>query len=357
MSLELVNERGDALREIQRALEITLAPGAELLPTVAAALVRRLIGIGGPYSPRELRKKAKAALSGMVSSEELDAFVVCVIDELIVGGDLLELPALLTDGDENSCVMLFGAPPTFLRYGENIRIFGIAPDDARFLPDSVHAQLLSRGGGRFIQGCSDEVVDLLHGQGLREIAISRWIGGGREESSSEFIQRIIDRLKSKGRTESLASTEWLSPRSHSGVSYRARWTSHPPEEAGHYIARAPQEFGAPRWYFIAWQPGQTPRILDLPVQGERDDRGCDLAWRLQLALDAARGKAARYRSTTHEEQVRLDVDFPIPLLQRRQLDYLGSTATGSGFTLLVPRAEISNAETILESIWFIRSGE
>jgi hypothetical protein len=75
--------------------------------------------------------------------------------------------------------------------------------------------------------------------------------------------------------------------------YLGRWNV-PKNQSGTFVARRPQEFGAPIWCFVALKDGVPARLLDLPLEKMRW-RGCDSAWHLQMAIDYCRRNPQRYR--------------------------------------------------------------
>lgn len=354
--VQLVPERRAALPHIEQALGMCLASDAEWLPTYAAFILRRLIGTLSPCSRRDLLRQAKIALAG-VTDDTLGDLASGALEDLIVGGDVLEVPVLAEGLGTGIIHQLLGARPSFVVQDPRIRILGIAPDDARFLPEDVQARVLARGGDRYIEaGDTEEVRALLLDLGLQQIEVMRWLGADTNEPAETFLQRMATYLERMGRNEALAQMQWLWPREGRPSSYRARWHADPPPGVQMCIARAPQWYGNPRWYLVAPRDGQGQRILELPLDGEEDMRACDLAWRIQLALDATRGQSVCYYVTQSSggwAQIRLE--FPLPLTERRRILHLGGRRTSEdhGFRFMVPSADLSSAETILTSAWMV----
>lgn len=354
--IQLVPERRVALPRIEEALGMRLAPGAEWLSTYAAFILRRLIGTLAPCSRRDLLRQAKVALAGFTEAA-LDDLVSGALEDLIVGGDVLELPILAEGRNAGTTLRILGARPGFVAQGPRIRILGIAPDDARFLPEDVQARVLARGGDRFIEAeDTAEVCALLMDLGLQQIEVARWLGANTDEPADTFLQRMAEYLECMGRTEALAEMQWLWPCDGRPTGYRDRWHAKPPSDAAMYIARAPQRYGNPRWYLVATGGAHGLRILELPLDGEAAARACDLAWRIQLALDYTRGHPMRYHVTrTDADWAQVRIEFPLSLHDRRRMLHLGGRRTSEdhGFHFTVPLTDLSSAEAILTSAWMV----
>jgi len=352
--IQLMPTRHEALPSIELALGMRLAPDADRLTTYTAFLLRRLVGVLGPCNRRDVISRAKQAMVGY-ADVDLDALVRGTLEDLIVGGDVVELPTLVGEHAEESALRLLGAPPSFVVRDKRVRVIGIAPDDARFLPEDLYARMQARGGDRFIEDESTtDLTQLLTELGLRRIDVARWLGKDSDESSDVFLKRMTERLTRLGRIGSLAEPSWLWPAQGHSLSYRSRWQPVPPD-AGRGIVRAPQRYGNPRWYF-AEVCGRDLRLLDLPLDGEAATRGCDLAWTIQLALDHTSGHPAHYHVHVHDEQwTQIRVEFPLPLGFRRRLLHLGGHrfSEDQGFRFYVPTVDIESAEAILSGAWMV----
>ncbi len=352
--IQLVAARCDALPVIESALGMRLASDADRLATYTAFVLRRLVGVLGPCSRRDAVLRAKQALAEYADTD-LDTTVREVLEDLIVGGDVLELPVLVGEHEGDSAIRLLGAPPSFVVCNHCVRLIGIAPDDARFLPEDLHTRMRARGGDRFIDDeNTEELAQLLTELGLKRIDLDRWLGKEGDESADVFLKRMTERLTRLGRIGRLTEPSWLWPSDGSSVSYRSRWRPIPPK-VGPGIVRAPQRYGNPRWYFAEIY-GHELRLLDLPVEGEEATRGCDLAWAIQLALDYARGCPARYHVYARDSKwIQIRVEFPLPLGFRRRLLHLGGyrSSQDQGFCFYVPTSDLESAEAILSGAWMV----
>ena len=360
MSIDLLRTRLDARPYLERALGMRLAQNADWAATYTAFILRRLVGILMPCSRRELLAQARRALAG-VTQDNIEDLVTGGLEDLLVGGDVLELPALVRGREHRAPVLLFGAPPSFVVQDSSVRILGVAADDAHFLPEGVRARIVARGGDRFIQEAGQQaLITLLKDLGLQQIDGDRWLGRHTDEPAAAFLRRLREHLAFNGRTEPLADVQWLWPSDDESTSYRARWRPAAPSGANLVVARAPQAYGNPRWYVIDLTNAAKPRLLDLPIEGEVTTRGCDMAWSIQLALDAERDHPTRYRVMTSQDGfTQLRLSFPLPLHYRRQLIHLGGrrTSEDNGFRFQVPQADLASAEAILNAAWMSRASE
>lgn len=354
MKIELLASRVESQAYLERALGMKMASDAVWLPTYCAFILRRLVGVLEPCTRRELLSQARRALVGL-AGDELDALITGGLEDLLVGGDVMELPALVARRDNDAPMLLFGAPPAFIAEDRRVRILGVAADDARFLPEGVQSRVIARGGDRFIEADDmPAMMNLLKDLGLRELDGARWLGRGTDEPAVAFLRRVRERLTLGGRAEALADMQWLWPSDGHAQNYRARWQSKPPPDVDLAIARAPQQHGNPRWYVVDPTNLEKPRIADLPMESEISVRGCDMAWSVQLALDAERGNPAHYHVlATQDGWTSLRLEFPLPLHHRRRLLHLGGrrTTEDQGFRFHVPSADLATAEAILSAAW------
>jgi hypothetical protein len=349
-----MNTRRDAIPLIEEALGMRLAPGSDQIATYTAFVLRRLVGMLSPCTRRDVVMRAKQALAAYVERDS-ELLIRGTLEDLIVGGDVLELPVLVGDSEDETSLRLLGAPPSFVVCEKVIRIIGIASDDARFLPEDVYARVWARGGDRFIEDEEpDSLVQLLTELGLRRIDIARWLGKESNEAADAFLKRMTERLAQMGRDGGLAEPSWLWPSDGCWSTYRSRWRPDAPN-TNIGIVRARQHYGNPRWYF-AQKFGSDFRLLDLPVEDEVEVRGCDLAWAIQLAIDYTRGHPARYHVHVQDAQwAEIRVEFPLPLRCRRRLLHLGGYRSDNeqGFSFYVPTTDLKSAEVILSGAWMV----
>lgn len=111
--------------------------------------------------------------------------------------------------------------------------------------------------------------------------------------------------------------------------YSGRWIE-PRFQSGRFVARRSQAYGADLWCYVQLRDGYPERLIDLPTSGSRW-RGCDEAWRLQMAIDAHRGDPQRFRIRPGPQATRiLELFSPIPMWARRRWDAVGELVLASG---------------------------
>ena len=94
-------------------------------------------------------------------------------------------------------------------------------------------------------------------------------------------------------------------------------------------------------------------MIDLPVAASRW-RGCDEAWRLQMALDARRREPQRFRVRRQGLTAVIEFFSPIPMGARRRWDALGEPVSSSGclFAYRILDAELDEElQFIRNSLW------
>jgi len=76
--------------------------------------------------------------------------------------------------------------------------------------------------------------------------------------------------------------------------------------------------------------GHPERVIDFPIGNVRW-RGCDEAWRCQLAIDSLRGSPQRYRiKSSGDAKVAIELFSPLPAWVRRRWNAIGRTVSVSG---------------------------
>jgi hypothetical protein len=350
-TLRVVPPDSNLFDVLKRALELNLAPEANLSATVIASVIRRIAAIIAPCTRRELLTQASRALTGCLGDLP-EGTLLEVVDDLIVGGDLAEEPALL-EGHEDAPVLIFCRQPTFCRSLTRVYLLGAAPDDAPILPKSMMRDVLCDGGVRYLTIDSDpSICETLPRMGLHELSLDQWLPAPAAQSARQLIEHLKAMMGSRGREDHLVGVRWLTS-SHGNCSYRQRWREETNDE-GLLIARAPQPYGEDAWY-LAERSNGTTRFLQFPLEEFPKDRGCDLGWRVQLALDYIADRPAWYETVTDLDSSKLTVSFPVPSRERLALIHLGGRReiTTSPYEFILPAASLLLAESILRGIHFI----
>ena len=288
--------------------------------------------------------------------DDLGQAAKSVLEDMIVCGDILELAHVATPGAEAHPNWLYCAPPSYVvRSGGNIHVFGIAADNAAFLPREMRMQLQCNGAVRYLSTSHDKALaQQLSRLGLREIKQDAWMNTVTRESPQTFIDRYRKRLASSGLSGDLPELRILLPRAEETIPYSARWKP-ATSETGLFVGRSPQAYGAPLWYLCSLDNGVVQKSLLLPFP-ESAERASDTAWRLQLALDALAGRPATFSVRNCTGGLRLFFDFPLPTAARRRLLHLGapspeSHSTPFEFTLQTAEFEAERA-FLRDHYWF-----
>lgn len=319
----LTPEKVLALTRISLGLPVTGSP-AHLDDELLAAMLRRIAGLHCPCSPATLKLVLLQTLEGVVeSTEELNLRIESIINALHAGGDLLELARVTTMDERTRGTWVFVAPPSFVVLPSGlVRIFGVAPEEALPLPTGMRSRVIAVGAGRVIEpNVGEDLRAALDGAGLREQSIDSWLRVPRELSASDLRKSMDTRLRAVNRSGQIGQLRILSP-AQPRQRYADRWVL-PTAQTGQFVSRRPQAYGADLWGYIELENGEPKRLLDFPLSGSAY-RGCDEAWRLQLALDKEDGHAQEYRVRSDHGGPILDLFFPIPIWAQRRLEVLGA---------------------------------
>lgn len=344
----------EAYQSLLKYFELKQAPSPT---TVIAAVLRRLCGFMCPCPSSALVRMAFDSLSTLpLEVDGLRDRVEIVLEDMIACGDVIELAHVAIADGENHPGWLYCAPPSYVKRDSRIHIFGIAADDARFLPSELRGFVQRDGALRYID--VDAVPNLaaqLSSVGLRQVSVDAWLTNTPKEPCLKVVERYRNRLDSMGGAGDLLEVSLLLPAGAQRVPYRMRW-SEAGSASGHFIVRVPQPYREPLWYFSLLEAGVVQRSLPLPLK-ESKERACDSAWRLQLALDAVAGNPATYSISQDAKQggVLLHFDFPLPLAMRRRLLILGGRRSENNpYQYWLPAAEFAHERQFLhEHYWFM----
>lgn len=321
-----------------------------------ASLLRRAAGIHCPCSKATLRAALTESLAYVqpdlgTLSDRLDN----LIEVMIVVGDLLELSDVATDDPDVKGTWVFAAPPSFVVRGTgSVFLIGIAPDQDGFLPEHLARRVTRSHVTQYIAAePGEDLVEQLIAHGLHQVSEAAWLRSPKAQPPEQLIQRFENQLSSQPTCGPVPGLEILD-RDTKVTYYRGRWSA-PRRQTGTFVARRPQEFGAPLWSFAELVDGTLKRIVDLPPKHFRW-RGCDAAWHLQMAIDRIAGKPQQYRRSATDAGVRFDFFSPLPLWTQRRLMVFGleRPRSRSLFAYEIPVAEAAEEEKNLqENLWLM----
>jgi hypothetical protein len=289
-------------------------------PEVLAGLIRRAASLVTPCPPRAMRQRVLTGLRGLVEDGSgLDEAIDSVIDSLTGYGDLIELP----DPDEHGQrSLLYAAPPSFVETAPGIVfVLGIPPDGQDILPETMAARIIHRGHTRSLRYApAEQISSALGDLGLQGLPEKLWLRQPRVEKPDAMKLRFdqkLDGTASSPSVDGLIILDTQAPVTY----YKGRW-SPPKRLSGRYVGRREQRYGAPLWCYVELDGGTPKRLLDITPN---EWRGCDLAWQLQMALDALAGAPQRFSADLTEAGTAVVRFFsPLPSWWQRRWDVLGT---------------------------------
>lgn len=352
-------ERNRAFELMRRDLRISSAAQTDPLAVLCAAVLRRLAGFMCPCPQFALAKAVKRSLAQFVDMvDDMEYLIDETIEDSLACGDLLELSRVVLAGAEDKPTWVFCALPSFVeRNSCRVYLFGVAPDDASFLPGEVRERIQYHGATRYIEADDTaKVCALLASIGLRSVANSAWLTHHQPEKPAVYLERFVKRLTREGIAGDLPDLKILAHLGADNASYRNRWIS-PGTSTGVFIGRSAQPYGEPLWYLCDIQNGQVARSLLLPLQ-DAAMRACDQAWQIQLAIDTRNGLPDSYHVAIDDNGCRLDFTFPLPMAARRRLIFLGGgrrPRKGGGLSFWLPASQLDEEKRFLEQHYWLHA--
>lgn len=323
-----------------------------------AALLRRSAGIHCPCSRAKLRASVLECTAALADDDTAHAPLIDdMIEWITVGGDLLELDDVVTEDTDVRQTWVFAAPPGFVvRRDGTAFLFGVVHDQDAFLPRVLSTRISYDRFTRYIKPRPNEnLADALQEQGLQQCSVDAWLKCPRHELPDKMLSRVdrcLARRASAAVIKDLTILDSARPVSY----YRGRWVS-PTNQSGRFVARRPQEFGAPLWCIVQLDGGKPEALLDLPFQKTRW-RACDTAWHIQMAIDQSLGRPQQYRCCVESRGVRFDFFSPLPLWSQRRLMVVGNPTASRGclFSILVPSSSAAEEKSFLQDrLWLSRT--
>jgi hypothetical protein len=298
-----------------------------------AASLRRIAGFHCPCSPATLRTVLLESLDSLVPDRvALQGRVEHVLEAMHVVGDLLELSQVTVADDSTPRTWAFAAPPSFVARTDTIfNILGLAAEDSLPLPQSLKSRVRLKGASRVLQAEVDEDIrSQLLAAGFQEQSLETWLRLPRLTTPTEYVRQIEAQLAAKKPSGEIDELRIIDTNQHT-LSYRKRWTA-PTLQSGRYVCRRAQAYGADIWGYVELAAGRPEKLLDFPLTGSTY-RGCDEAWRLQMALDQASGHPQKFQARQHADGVLLTFDSPLPLWMVRRLETVGDQVSFTGALL------------------------
>jgi hypothetical protein len=312
-----------------------------------AASLRRAAGLLCPCAASTLIRAVCQPLDGLVA--DLDAAkqtIEATLEAMVAHGDLLEELDVAAEDVGSRGVLVYAAPPSFVaRTSGAALLLGITPDGRSALTESLEAQV--EYINHFRRLSPDASVDLhaeLLQSGLIQLTYESWLNAPMQEAPTQYLARIDALLDSAGRSGEIPGLQVLDftrPVRY----YRGRWVE-PQSRTGRFMGRRSQGYGADLWCYVSLRDGRPERFVDLPLAGSKI-RGCDEAWKLQLAIDAQRGEPQQlHRWPGPNATQTIELFSPIPMFARRRWDAVGELVSRTGCLLAYCFSEHEIAEEL-----------
>jgi hypothetical protein len=327
-----------------KVAELSLDPNALDLTSVEAlaGALRRAASFLCPCTAPTLIQAVVQPLRGLVHDVEAARVNVDeILEAAVAHGDILEQRDVAPGAADSTASLLYAAPPSFvMRKSGAVILLGIASDQLSALPDDLEERIEYVHHVRHLKPTAD--VDLraeLEQLGLIELRYDRWLNAPVGETAERHVSRLDALLDTTEPSREIPGLSLLDPERPVRY-YRGRWVD-PRSQTGRFVARRAQAYGAHLWCYVQVRDGNPERMIDLPVAASRW-RGCDEAWRLQMALDARRREPQRFRVRRQGLSTVVEFFSPVPMWARRRWDAVGEPVSSSGslFAYRISDAEL-----------------
>ena len=329
------------------ALKVTeLGLDAEALDLTAieaiSASLRRSARIHCPCALSTLVDSVVRPLVGLANDlTNLHAITSDTLQMMTAYGDFIEEREVTTDSQLNRMILLYQTPLSFVyRRNGSALILGTAADPTEVLPAKVYKHIEYSNHVRRLPPIEgEELRTLLSEFGLIELSDRNWLRSPQSVTAEAHLQQVdtlLDRSQPSGEVAGLRILDSSLPKSY----YPNRWVS-ASSQTGRFVGRRARSYGSDIWCYLELLDGVAKRLLDFPLVESRW-RGCDEAWRLQLAIDATRNESQTFHIVEGPmDTVILEFNSPIPLWAQRRLDVVGEPLTrrNSLFRYRVPMRE------------------
>ena len=297
---------------------------------VASAL-RRSAQIFCPCASATLVRVIVEPMRGLV--EDIGTFresVWDILEAMIAHGDFFEYGDIQELSTPSKATLVYGAPVRFVaRESGLVILLGISSDHSFAFPSDFAARIeYVKHLRRVSPRPNEDLPTVLLQLGLTEVSYNRWLESPVEETPDQHISRLNQLLDAGPPSGAVPGLSILDPQQPVRY-YRGRWRE-VRGESGRFVARRGQAYGSNLWCYIELRDGEPERLLDFPLTGSRW-RGCDEAWRLQMAIDAQRGVRQRFRLLPDTEGNTVVQFFsPVPAWAQRRWDGVGEPVTSQG---------------------------
>lgn len=327
MSIDLLSD-DDAWHRVAASLHMKLPdPITHYLPQIYAQALRRASVILAPCGRNELERSVTRSFAGLLpKDDELRGYIADVLEELLVYGDVLEMRSATSDPWREKQLVLRPAPPAFVQKKNGTFILiGVAGDDITPVIGEMSRQIQYHGVLRLLASNIPNLKANLLDLGVLELPEKAWLRLPPVVSWIAYLAQWVDKLVQSPTTENVDGLQIIDTRK-SVKFYPGRFVVPSAVHSGMYVGRRTQKYGAPLWCIVRLEAGTSRALLDLVSPGDRE-RPCDLAWRIQMAIDAQANTPQLMRERGDERV--LDFFSPIPSWAERKLATIGGKVAPS----------------------------
>ena len=296
-----------------------------------AAALRRAALIFCPCASATLVRVIVEPMKELV--EDIDTFRDSVWDTLeamIAHGDFFEHADIEEPSTPSNATLVYGAPVRFVaRDSGSVILLGISSNQSSPLPsDLAHRIEYVKHLRRLSPMPNEDLRAVLPQLGLAEVSYSHWLQSPGDETPQQHVSRLDELLDSGPHSGAVPELSILDPEQPVRY-YRGRWRE-VRSDSGRFVARRGQAYGSNLWCYVELRNGEPERLLDFPLSSSRL-RGCDEAWRLQLAIDAQRGFPQHFRLLRDTGDATVVQFFsPVPAWAQRRWDAVGEPVKTQG---------------------------
>ena len=296
-----------------------------------AEALRRAAYYFCPCASATLVRAVVEPMKGLV--DEIDDYRESVRDTLnaMIGhGDLLEHRDFEDSSIRSNANLIYGSPLRFVvRDSGSVILLGVSSPRSMSSLNELGDRIEFAKHVRSLKPKPNEELRAVLAQlGIGEVSYSRWLRSPGNEMPAVHVSSLDQLLETGPPSGGVPDLSILDPERPVRY-YRGRW-SDVSFQTGKFVARRRQAYGSDLWCYVELKNGEAERLLDFPLP-ESHWRGCDEAWRLQMAIDAKRGSPQQFRLIPDDVRTTVVQLFsPIPAWAQRRWDAIGDPAENEG---------------------------
>jgi len=276
-----------------------------------------------------------------------------ILENLIILGDLLELPPI-NDDALTSRNQVYLSPLKYVKINDD-RILLLGVDhNILDLPSEIRSKIKYEKSLKII---GNDDLNIFKEFDYTELSSNEWLRFEKYSSSQEYVNLINAKLESLPiLPERLDGIRILDDKIGTNF-YKSRWSELNRKHNGFFVGRRKVQYSSDLWCYMQVNDNFVQRFLDLPIL-DLHWRPFDEAWRLQMAIDYNNHAAQKYRiSEVLNEVITIDFFSPIPGWAVRQLEVNGKKCEPNQclFSYSINKVNIEKIEEFLKSnLWMQR---